>query len=127
MGIRRTTKTTEDTMTVEHISRTDYEAEAARLGAMVKADNILHGSLVAYLYDESDTDPQSVLEHRRAVAVAAEKEAGTWADPSQGKKKTPSCYYCGVKITRRDGECEDCGPQNVGKKWGIDSWARDGR
>lgn len=110
LGIRRTTKET----AVQHLSRADYEAAARQAGRKPAPDNHLHGSLELGHYD-GDLAGLKLAEYQRALAVAAEKEAGTWSAPA--KKKTTTCYYCGVPITRHDGECEDCGSQIAVAKW----------
>jgi len=39
----------------------------------------------------------------------------TIAAPVPAKKK--GCHYCGIPITRHDGECEECGSQTAVAKW----------
>lgn len=112
LNIRRTKK---ETTVPEQITRADYETECATLATRAYRDQHLHGNLDAGVYD-GDLSEDDQLHHRRALTVVAEKDAGTWDAPAR-KRPAPSCYYCGVPITRTDGECEDCGSYTTVAKW----------
>lgn len=99
------------------MTRAEYRAECERLGRSPIHDNTLHGCLVndrACGIAEPAT-PEDRADRARALAVEAEKAAGTWIAPAKKKSRHGSCYYCGVAL-RPDGECQECGSQtNVAK------------
>jgi len=116
LGIRRTRQ--ENTMTKPApLSRDAYETECATHGWRTTSDNHLHGMEQARLF-EGDLDAHATLKRRRALTVIEEKHQGTWVpNPTPPATPTVACHYCGVPITRRDGECEDCGSQTTVAKW----------
>jgi hypothetical protein len=107
LGIRHTAR---KALTVQHLTRADYETAIRAAGAKTYSDNLLHADL------DNDTltdgDAVETLHYRRALAVVAEKNAGTWApNPDPNRPVAVGCHYCGQPLT--NGKCDECGPQDV--------------